>query len=74
MTDREERKYGTPAQTCDRYGWGRTTLWKLERTDPDFPAPARITARIVRYDFDALDTYVGNKKAERATRPSERVV
>lgn len=43
-----------PKQAADLLGIGRTTLWKLATTRPDFPRPSRLTPRVTVYDRGAL--------------------
>jgi prophage regulatory protein len=43
-----------PKQAADLLGIGRTTLWKLASTRPDFPRPSRLTPRVTVYDRNSL--------------------
>ncbi|WAJ26896.1 helix-turn-helix transcriptional regulator [Antarcticirhabdus aurantiaca] len=48
----------TTAETCDFLKIGRTTLWKLERTDKTFPQAITYGQRLKRWRQRDLETYV----------------
>ncbi|WP_158873954.1 helix-turn-helix transcriptional regulator [Antarcticirhabdus aurantiaca] len=48
----------TTAEACDFLKIGRTTLWKLERTDKAFPQAITYGQRLKRWRQRDLETYV----------------
>ena len=50
-----------PADTCAHMSICRTTLWRLERTDPDFPKKIRFSPRCVGWRKCDLDAYLAKK-------------
>jgi prophage regulatory protein len=47
-----------PADAAQKLGIGVSTLWKKIRTDPDFPQPIAISARITVFMEAELDAYL----------------
>lgn len=50
-----------PKDACKHLGIGRTLLWRLEQTDPDFPKKIVFSARAVGWKFSDLDAYLAKK-------------
>ena len=48
-----------------RLGCGRTSLWRIEKTDPRFPRPVRFGDGLERFDEDEVDKFVEALKANR---------
>lgn len=39
----------TPSEVCAMFGICRVTLWRWEKSRPDFPKPIKINCRVTRY-------------------------
>jgi len=46
-------------------GLGRTTLWKLKKSDPAFPQPVEITPGVKRYVEAEIQAYLERLAARR---------
>ena len=49
---------------------GRSKVWELENTDPDFP-PARIIAGKKQWFVDEIETYKASRPLRRYAEPDE---
>lgn len=47
---------------CDLLGCSRQTLWRIRRTNPDFPRPSLIGARIAVWDSAEIDAWLESQK------------
>ena len=58
---------------CTTLGVGRSTLYKLLATDPEFPRPVRVTTRAVRWRRVDVERWARSRPvAARPPRPHER--
>ena len=57
----EGAQYAQAAAICARFGLSRTTLWRLESTDKEFPRPARIGSRCTLYNVKEIERYIASK-------------
>lgn len=53
-----------PAEAAQKLGIGLSTLWKKIKTDPEFPQPIAITARITVLMESQLDAYLATCAAK----------
>ena len=59
-----EQAFYRPACACRYLGIGRTKLYTLSETDPDFPRKIRFGARCVGWTREQLDQWLSTKAAE----------
>ena len=51
-------------QAASYLGISRTTLWRLEQSDPSFPRKIVITSRCVGWRKESLDSWLKGMEAE----------
>ena len=52
----------TPKEVCDMFQVSRSTLYRWEKYNPDFPEPLRINTKVLRYrkiDIEEFKKKVG---------------
>lgn len=53
-------------EMMERIGLSRTTIWRLERSDPDFPARRRIGAGAVGWLESEVDRWIESRPPVRS--------
>ena len=48
-------------EVLNRFGFSETTLWRLEKRGA-FPAPVRLSARLVGYDANLVELWVASRR------------
>jgi prophage regulatory protein len=46
-----------------RFGVSRQTIWRLVKSDPNFPKPIRLTAGCTRWLLSEIETWEASKRA-----------
>jgi prophage regulatory protein len=62
----QEATYLRPAPAAKFIGAGLSTLWRYAKTDPTFPAPVRISARMTVFRREELEAWVESHRATAA--------
>lgn len=52
-----------PKAAAEKLGWGLLTLWRVAKTDPNFPQAYHTTPRTTTFADDELDAYAEQKRA-----------
>lgn len=47
----------TPKEVCEMFHVCRTTLYRWEKTNQDFPKPFRVNTKVIRYRKDEIEEY-----------------
>ncbi len=58
-----------PAAAAARYDLSRRTLSRYRLTDPAFPQPIRMSARLVLFKRTELDAYFQSKRTTQEVQP-----
>ena len=59
------RKLIRRSTIAEKLDLGRTSLWRLEKSDPRFPRPVKIGDGIERFDEAEADAYIDALLADR---------
>jgi prophage regulatory protein len=62
MSEPHTKRALRPAQAAAKLGVSTPTLWRYARTNPHFPRPRKLSARVTIFDEQELDIFMAAPK------------